>query len=105
MPMMTQPSRQKTLPTFLLEYLIDQTMILGTVAGDAVQDEGAELEGKRPLPHFPEFVVVLALRPHDGNLVNGGVIEPDLPVNRPNGGLARFRVGDVEAHGARFEQH
>src|SRR5215470_13548665 len=62
MAMVSQPSRQKTLAPFLLKDLVHQPVIFCGIACDTVQDEGAELEGKGALSHFPQFVVVLPLR-------------------------------------------
>src|SRR5215813_11308527 len=95
-PVVSKPPRRKPLPPFLLQDFINQAVIFAGISRDHIQDEGTELQGEGPLPHFPQFVVVLPLRPHDGNLVNGRVVEPDLAINGPNGGLARFRVGDVQ---------
>src|SRR5262245_59402048 len=83
--MMPEPAGQEAFPSFLLKDFVHQAMILRTIAGDAIQDERAELQGEGALAHFPQFVVVLTLRPHDGDLVYGRVIEADLAINGPNG--------------------
>src|SRR5262249_24605427 len=104
-PMMSQPARQEALAAFFLEDLVHEAMVLGGVACERIQNAGAELQGEGPLPHFPEFVVVLPLRPHDGNLVDGRVVEANLAVDGANGGLTRFRIGDVKAHWAGLQEH
>src|SRR5438128_7710209 len=86
-PMMSQPSRGKAFPPFLLKNVVHKTVILGGVAGDAVQDKGAMLEGKGPLPHFPQFIVGIALGLHHGNLVNRRVFQAHLVINLPNHGF------------------
>src|SRR5712691_2903739 len=88
--MVPEPARHEALASFLLEHLVHEAMILGTVAGNAIQNKAAELEREGPLPDFPQFVIGITLGAHDGNLVNGGVFEADLAIDGPNGGLARL---------------
>src|SRR5919204_5206202 len=57
--MMPQPGSGEAFPAFFLEQLIHETVILRGVAGDTVEDEPTEAQGKRPLPHFPQFVIVV----------------------------------------------
>ncbi len=102
--MVPEPARQKPLAPFLLEHLVHEAMILGRVPGETVQHETAALQREGPLPHFPQLVVVLALRLHDGNLVNGGIVQTDVTINGPDRGLGRLGIGDIKAHRARFEQ-
>src|SRR5262245_37967007 len=104
-PMDSQPGSRESLASFFLEYLVHAAMILGTVAGNAIQNKAAEREREGPLADFPQFVIGLTLGAHDGNLVNGGVFEADLAIDGPNGGLARLRVGQIKAHGTRLHQH
>src|SRR6266404_4813330 len=101
--MVPEPARQKPLAPFLLEHLVHEAMILGRVPGETVQHETAALQREGPLPHFPQLVVVLALRLHDGNLVNGGIVQTDVTINGPDRGLGRLGIRDIKAHRARFE--
>src|SRR5215831_2579156 len=102
--MVSQPARQEAFPSFLRKDLVHKAMILGTVAGNTIQNKAAELEREGPLAHFPQFVVVLPLRPHDGDLVDRRVIEADLAINGPNGRCARLGIRHVKAHGTGFEE-
>src|SRR5947208_16892344 len=96
--MMAQPCCGKTFASFLLEHCIDQPVILGIVARDAVEDKAAEREREGPLPHFPQFIIGITLRAHDGNLVNRRLFQADLAINGSNRGFARLRVGQIKAH-------
>src|SRR5437867_4400885 len=98
--MVPEPARHEALASFFLEYLVHEAMVLGTVASNAVQHEATALQGEGPLAHFPQFVIDIALRAHDGNLVNGGIVEADLVIDGPNGGLTRLRVSQIKAHRA-----
>src|SRR5438034_8018479 len=73
--MMAQPGGSKAFASFFLKDLIHQPVILSGIPGDAVEDEPTEAQGERPLPDFPQFIVVIALLLHDSNLVNGGIFQ------------------------------
>ena len=44
----SQPGSGESLASFFLEYLVHEAMILGTVAGNAIQNQAAELEREGP---------------------------------------------------------
>src|SRR4029453_3787395 len=102
---MSHPPCQKPFSAFLLEYLVNEPMVMSVIPGDTVEDKAAEREREGPLPHFSQFVIRIALRPHDGNLVNRRIFEPDLAVNGSNGGFTRLRIGQIKAHRTGFHQH
>src|SRR5262249_10342142 len=104
-PMVAEPPGGKPFPPFLLEDLLHQAVILRRIARQEIQRKAAELEGEGALANLPQLIVKVALRAHDGNLVNRRIFEPDLAVDGANGRLRGFRVGHIDTHGTGFEQH